>query len=190
MSDRFYRYLHCGADGCQITPEAAGKLLSAIEKTDCFDGVKLADYDQAIQAGAIRLIGDECLDAFVDAVLELRPGNDISKLKLVYTPLNGSGLECVKKLLSKMGVAGLTLLDAMNELYERYGWFRNGLITKSLSERQQQAMIPRKAGRHVLPAFFMRYSAKAFATVFQVTAWKWKASEWSAADNIRFVRRK
>ncbi len=95
---------------CQITPEAADRVLAAIEKTDCFDGVKLADFDEALRAGTIRYIGDECLDAFVDAVCALRPGNDVSKLKLVYTPLNGSGLECVKKLLQKMGVENLMVV--------------------------------------------------------------------------------
>ena len=127
------RYLHCGAgicitashnpaqyngykvygaDGCQITPEAAEKVLAFMDRTDCFDGVKLADYDGAVAEGTIRLIGDECLDAFVDAVLALRPGNDVSKLKLVYTPLNGSGLECVRKLLAKMGVTALTVVPS------------------------------------------------------------------------------
>ena len=99
-----------GGDGCQITPEAASKVLASIEKTDCFDGVKLIDFDQAVKAGTIRWIDDSCLNAFVDAVLDLRPGNDVSKLKLVYTPLNGSGLECVKKLLDKMGVSQLTVV--------------------------------------------------------------------------------
>ena len=107
---RYNGYKVYGADGCQITPEAAGKVLSAIERTDCFDGVKLADFDQAVAEGTIRWISDGCLDAFLDAVLELRPGNDVSKLKLVYTPLNGSGLECVKKLLAKMGVTELTVV--------------------------------------------------------------------------------
>ncbi len=101
-----------GADGCQITPEAAEKVLAVMDRTDCFDGVKLADYDRAAAEGKIRMIGDECLDAFVDAVLALRPGNDVSKLKLVYTPLNGSGLECVWKLLGKMGVTALTVVPS------------------------------------------------------------------------------
>ena len=107
---RYNGYKVYGADGCQITPEAASKVLASIEKTDCFDGVKLIDFDQAVKAGTIRWIDDSCLDAFVDAVLDLRPGNDVSKLKLVYTPLNGSGLECVKKLLDKMGVSQLTVV--------------------------------------------------------------------------------
>lgn len=101
-----------GADGCQITPEAAEKVLSFMDRTDCFDGVKLADYDGALAEGKIRLIGEDCLDAFVDAVLALRPGNDVSKLKLVYTPLNGSGLECVRKLLDKMGVTAVTVVPS------------------------------------------------------------------------------
>lgn len=99
-----------GPDGCQITPEAAEKVLAAMEKTDYFDGVRTADFDEALRAGTIRYIDDACLDAFVDAVLALRPGNDVSGLKLVYTPLNGSGLECVKKLLANMGVKDVTVV--------------------------------------------------------------------------------
>jgi len=112
---KYNGYKVYGADGCQITPEAADKVLAAIEKTDCFDGVKLAGFDTALAEGSIRMIGDECLDAFVDAVLALRPGNDVSRLKLVYTPLNGSGLECVKKLLAKMGVTELTVVPSQEK---------------------------------------------------------------------------
>ena len=96
-----------GADGCQITLEAAAKVLAAIGQHDYFDSPKLADYDEAVAAGTIRAIPDACLSDFVDAVLALRPGNDVSKLKLVYTPLNGSGLEPVKLLLERMGVTQL-----------------------------------------------------------------------------------
>ncbi len=112
---KYNGYKVYGADGCQITPEAADRVLAAIEGTDCFDGVKLADYDQAAADGRIKLIDDKCLDDFVDAVLALRPGSDVSKLKLVYTPLNGSGLECVKKLLSKLGVTQLTVVPAQEK---------------------------------------------------------------------------
>ena len=108
-----------GPDGCQITPEDADWIASAMDWVDYFDGgldgLKLADFDEALAAGTIRYIPDECLDAFVDAVLDLRPGNDVSKLKLVYTPLNGSGLECVKKLLAKMGVTELTVVPSQEK---------------------------------------------------------------------------
>ena len=107
---KYNGYKVYGSDGCQITPEAADKVLAASEKTDPFTDVKLADYEEAIAGGMITLIPPECLEAFVDAVLALRPGNDVSNLKLVYTPLNGAGLECVKMLLDKMGVTNVTVV--------------------------------------------------------------------------------
>lgn len=107
---RYNGYKVYGADGCQITPEAAGQVLAAIEGIDCFDGVRLVGFEESLQAGSIQYIPDACLDAFVDAVLALRPGNDVSDLKLVYTPLNGTGLEPVKKLLAKMGVRDVTVV--------------------------------------------------------------------------------
>ena len=107
---RYNGYKVYGADGCQITLEAAAKVLAAIGQHDYFDSPKLVDYDEAVAAGTIRAIPDACLSDFVDAVLALRPGNDVSKLKLVYTPLNGSGLEPVKLLLERMGVTQLTVV--------------------------------------------------------------------------------
>ena len=101
---KYNGYKVYGADGCQITLEVADKVLAAIEQHDYFDSPKLMDYDEAASAGLIQTIDDKCLSDFVDAVLALRPGNDVSKLKLVYTPLNGTGLEPVKMLLSRMGV--------------------------------------------------------------------------------------
>ena len=107
---KYNGYKVYGADGCQITLEAAAKVLAAIEQHDYFDSPRLADYDEAVADGRIRFIDDKCLSDFVDAVLALRPGNDVSKLKLVYTPLNGSGLEPVKLLLDRMGVTNVTVV--------------------------------------------------------------------------------
>ena len=91
---------------------AAEKILAAIEAVDIFDGVRLADYDEAMAAGRIVEIGDDCLDAFVDAVYAQRVGSGegIADLNLVYTPLNGSGLECERKLLGKLGVTHVTVV--------------------------------------------------------------------------------
>ena len=101
-----------GADGCQITLEAAEKILAAIEKIDCFDDVRLADFDAAAAAGRIVTIDEKCLDDFVQAVYDQRVGDGagIDALKLVYTPLNGTGLECVNKLLQKLGVTHVTVV--------------------------------------------------------------------------------
>ena len=109
---KYNGYKVYGADGCQITLEAAEKILAAIEAVDIFEGVKLADYDKAMADGLIQLIGEDCLDAFVDAVYAQRVGDGegIGRLNLVYTPLNGSGLECVRKLLGKLGVTHVTVV--------------------------------------------------------------------------------
>lgn len=130
------RYLHCGAgicvtashnpaqyngykvygpDGCQITLEAARSVSEAIEAHDYFDSVKLADFDEAVKSGRIRTIDDVCLSGFVDAVLRLRPGNDVSRLSLVYTPLNGSGWEPIQMLLARMGVTKVTVVPEQIE---------------------------------------------------------------------------
>ena len=109
---KYNGYKVYGADGCQITLEAAEKILAAIEKIDCFDGVKLTDYDAALADGSIVMIDDKCLDDFVQAVYDQRVGDGagIDALKLVYTPLNGTGLECVKKLLAKLGLTHVTVV--------------------------------------------------------------------------------
>ena len=109
---KYNGYKVYGSDGCQITLEAAEKILAAIEAVDIFEGVRLADYDKAMQDGLIQLIGEDCLDAFVDAVYAQRVGDGegIGRLNLVYTPLNGSGLECVRKLLGKLGVTHVTVV--------------------------------------------------------------------------------
>ena len=112
---KYNGYKVYGADGCQITLEAAAKVLAAIGQHDYFDSPKLVDYDEAVAAGTICSIDDKCLSDFVDAVLALRPGNDVSKLKLVYTPLNGSGLEPVKMLLSRMGVTQVTVVPEQEQ---------------------------------------------------------------------------
>ena len=100
-----------GADGCQITLEVAAKILAAIEAVDCF-AVQPADFDAALAEGKIEYSSEKCLDDFVDAVYAQRVGDGAgtADLKLVYTPLNGSGLECVKKLLAKLGVTHVTVV--------------------------------------------------------------------------------
>ncbi len=112
---KYNGYKVYGADGCQITLEAAAQVLAAIGQHDYFDSPKLVDYDEAVAAGSIRTIDDQCLSDFVDAVLALRPGNDVSKLKLVYTPLNGSGLEPVRMLLDRMGVTQVTVVPEQEQ---------------------------------------------------------------------------
>ena len=125
------RYFHCGAgicvtashnpakyngykvygpDGGQITLEAAEHVQAAIDSTDPFDGVALADFDAAVADGRIRYIPEQCLEDFLDAVQKLSLSGGAEDLSVVYTPLNGSGLECVSKILSRIGVKDVTVV--------------------------------------------------------------------------------
>ena len=125
------RYFHCGAgicvtashntakyngykvygpDGWQITLEAAEHVQAAIDSTDPFDGVALADFDAAVADGRIRYIPEQCLEDFLDAVQKLSLSGGAEDLSVVYTPLNGSGLECVTKILGRIGVKDVTVV--------------------------------------------------------------------------------
>ncbi len=108
---KYNGYKVYGADGCQINLEVADKILHQIEKIDCFE-VKTVDFDEAEKQGKIVIIEDKCVDDFVDAVYaqKVGDGEGTDNLKLVYTPLNGAGLECVKKLLKKMNIKNVSIV--------------------------------------------------------------------------------
>jgi phosphoglucomutase len=109
---KYNGYKAYGPDGCQIGLEVADAVLESIGKLDCFADVKVADFDAALADGSIQYIPEEVLDAFLEAVYAQRVGDGAGadKLKLVYTPLNGSGLECVKRILTKMGINNVTVV--------------------------------------------------------------------------------
>ena len=108
---KYNGYKVYGADGCQITLEVAAKILAAIEAVDCF-AVQPADFDVALAEGKIEYSSEKCLDDFVDAVYAQRVGDGAgtADLKLVYTPLNGSGLVPVTHVLNDMGVTDITIV--------------------------------------------------------------------------------
>ena len=105
-----------GPDGCQLTPDRAAQIAEKLQSHSYFDGRKTESFASLLAAGRIRWIPDAVLDAFVDAVLALRMGSGaLSDLSVVYTPLHGSGLECVEKLLGRLGVGRLTLVKAQKD---------------------------------------------------------------------------
>ena len=106
-----------GSDGCQMTPEAAKRVVALLEQMDYFTAARTEDFDAALAAGRIQYIPDEVLDAFVDAVYAQRvgSGDGIADLKLVYTPLNGAGLECVRKLTQKLGIRNMTIVKEQEQ---------------------------------------------------------------------------
>ena len=110
-------YKAYGPDGCQITTQASVDISNSIAAVDTFSGVKSMPFDDAVAAGLVEWIDDEVLDRYVDAVEKLSLADKTSDadaepapLKLVYTPLNGTGLELVKRILTRVGVTDVTVV--------------------------------------------------------------------------------
>ena len=114
-------YKAYGPDGCQITSEAADAISAAMNACDPFHDVKTMDFDEAVEQGLVKWIGDEVLDAYYDAVVDKSVNNLTPEqianapLKLVYTPLNGTGLIPVTKVLNKVGVTDITIVPEQKD---------------------------------------------------------------------------
>ena len=103
---KYNGYKVYGADGCQITLEVAATVLAEIEKVDMFEGVRYC-----AESELIRTIPESCLEAYLDAVqAQSVAGSGKLDLKVVYTPLNGAGLECVTKILKRIGIEDVTVV--------------------------------------------------------------------------------
>ena len=100
-----------GADGCQITVEAAETIQAAIDPVDCFDGVRAMPFDSALEEGFVQWVPEWMLDRYLEETLKVSTGEDCSALRIVYTPLHGVGLECVSRVLEGIGVAEVATVD-------------------------------------------------------------------------------
>ena len=93
-----------GPDGGQILADAANAILAEIDQVDYFEGPKSMPFEKALE-GRCRYISEQVENDYLQAVQTLSTGQDLSDLKLVYTPLNGAGLLPVTKTLAKAGLA-------------------------------------------------------------------------------------
>ena len=100
-------------NGYQMTDEAAAKTYEYIQKTDMFTGVKTMDFDDALAEDMIDFIEDWLVDEFYQKVLDCRVNPaEIKKagLKVIYTPLNGTGNKPVRKILKKAGIKDVIIV--------------------------------------------------------------------------------
>lgn len=100
-------YKAYGEDGCQMTDVAANTVYDEISKLDMFKDVKIADFDEAVKSGMIEYVDESVYDTYLEKVMEqqVNPGVcEGADLKVVYTPLNGTGNKLVRKVLGKIGV--------------------------------------------------------------------------------------
>ena len=100
-------YKAYGEDGCQMTDVAASTVYDEISKLDMFKDVKITDFDEAVKSGMIEYVDESVYDTYLEKVMEQQVNPGVCKgadLKVVYTPLNGTGNKLVRKVLGKIGV--------------------------------------------------------------------------------------
>ena len=110
---KYNGYKAYGPDGCQMTDDAAAIVYDEIQKTDVLTGAKYISFAAGVEQGLIRFVGDDCKKALYDAIeaRQVRPGLcRTAGLKLVYSPLNGSGLVPVTHVLNDMGITDITIV--------------------------------------------------------------------------------
>ena len=103
-------------DGAQLPPEHANTVYEEICKTDIFSDVKRVDFDEAVKAGKITVIGSEMDEKYLARVKEQIVNPDAVKnvadeLKIVYTPLHGTGHKLVPEILKRIGLKHLYTVE-------------------------------------------------------------------------------
>lgn len=115
---KYNGYKVYGSDGCQITTETAAEILAEIEKLDIFKDVKNIDFEAGIANGSIQYIPDEVYISFVNEVKNqsVLYGEKVDKnVAIVYSPLNGTGLRPVTRVLNEMGYTNITVVKEQEQ---------------------------------------------------------------------------
>lgn len=109
---KYNGYKAYGPDGSQMGPEAADYVLSIMNKIDIFNDIKRIDFDDGLKSGIIEYIGDNAIESYLDEVEKCRVNTDLdlSKIKIVYTPLNGAGNKPVRSILKRIGASDVTVV--------------------------------------------------------------------------------
>lgn len=90
--------------GCQLVPQYADKVISYINNVKDIKSVKHMNLNMALSNGYLTYIGDEVLNSYISEVEKMAVYKEASDLKIVYTPLHGTGNIPVRKVLSDMSL--------------------------------------------------------------------------------------
>lgn len=110
---KYNGYKVYGADGCQLTLGAAEIVLKNINNVPMFDGAKVIPFEKGLEDGTIEYIKQEVITNYINKVAEQGIHTDLcaaSGLKVVYTPLNGTGNKPVRMILNKIGITDVTVV--------------------------------------------------------------------------------
>ena len=108
---KYNGYKVYGADGCQITTEAAAAIQSEIDRVDPFADVHTLDFAEGLTSGIIAYIGEDTVERYLAAVstASLLPEDVSRSASIVYTPLNGTGISCVPRCLRAHGFTNISI---------------------------------------------------------------------------------
>ena len=110
---KYNGYKAYGPDGCQMTDDAADVVYNAIQKTDVLTGAKYMSFAEGVEKGLIKFVGEDCKEGLYKNIeaCQVRPGLcKTAGLKLVYSPLNGTGLVPVTRVLRDIGIDDVTIV--------------------------------------------------------------------------------
>ena len=108
---KYNGYKVYGADGCQITTEAAAAIQQEIDRIDPFADVHTLDFAKGLASGVIAYIGEDTVERYLAAVstASLLPESFSRSASIVYTPLNGTGISCVPRCLRAHGFTNISI---------------------------------------------------------------------------------
>ena len=110
---KYNGYKVYGSDGCQITLDVANTVIGKINAVDTFKDVKRGDFDAAVASGMISYIAEDVIEGYYNKVLEQGINTALvaeSGLKIVYTPLNGTGNKPVREILKRIGITDISIV--------------------------------------------------------------------------------
>ena len=110
---KYNGYKAYGADGCQLSVDESEKVIDKVNVLDMFSGVKCMPFEEALSSGMADYIDDSVIEKFYDHVIAEGLNTELVKdsgLKVVYTPLNGTGNIPVRHILDKIGVKDVTVV--------------------------------------------------------------------------------
>ena len=97
------------ADGAQLPPHHADAIAKKMGELDIFDSIKSMDFDAAVKAGLVTIMGAETDEAFLSQVMEQATDKTVvakvaDKFKIVYTPFHGTGYKLIPEALKRLGM--------------------------------------------------------------------------------------
>ncbi|MDD7754158.1 MAG: phospho-sugar mutase [Clostridiales bacterium] len=104
-----------GQDGGQITDEGVHEILSYINNIDIFEDVKTISEEEAMEKGLLQYIGEDIDKVYIEKVKSLILRKELvnekaKDLNIIYTPIHGSGLMPIKRVLTELGFEKLSIV--------------------------------------------------------------------------------